>query len=83
MLVRELVMRVVYLCEVHILKCVVSLYSAQYLAMLARDDKHVSQENENLRSQIALKTKELEHAENERVKLELAMKNKEINYLQK
>uniref|UniRef100_A0A0D9WEY7 Uncharacterized protein n=1 Tax=Leersia perrieri TaxID=77586 RepID=A0A0D9WEY7_9ORYZ len=68
-----------YTCEVHILKCVVSLY---YLAMLAKDDKHVSQGNENLRSQIALKTKELEHAENERVMLELAMKNKEINYLQ-
>lgn len=40
-------------------------------------------ENENLRLQLALKTKELEHEENRRFKLELILKTKEIETLQK
>jgi hypothetical protein len=40
-------------------------------------------ENENLRLQLALKTKELQHQENQRLKLELVLKTKVVESLQK
>jgi hypothetical protein len=40
-------------------------------------------ENENLRLQLALKTKGLQHQENQRLKLELVLKTKVVESLQK
>uniref|UniRef100_A0A0E0BX31 Uncharacterized protein n=1 Tax=Oryza meridionalis TaxID=40149 RepID=A0A0E0BX31_9ORYZ len=51
--------------------------------VLAQDAQRISQENENLRLQLALKTKELEHEENQKLKLELELKNKDIESLKK
>ncbi|KAL6848194.1 hypothetical protein ACP4OV_022322 [Aristida adscensionis] len=56
---------------------------AQYLPASVEDVKRVYKENENLRLQLALKTKELEREENKRLKLELALKEKEMESLQK
>lgn len=58
----------------------ISLHSA---LVLAQDAQRISQENENLRLQLALKTKELEHEENQKLKLELELKNKDIESLKK
>ncbi|KAL6627443.1 hypothetical protein ACP70R_031169 [Stipagrostis hirtigluma subsp. patula] len=51
--------------------------------MSVEDAKRIYKENENLKLQLALKTKELEREENQRLKLELALKEKEIESLQK
>ncbi|KAF0918311.1 hypothetical protein E2562_023384 [Oryza meyeriana var. granulata] len=48
-----------------------------------QDARRISQETENLRLQLTLKTKELEQEENQRLKLELDLKNKEIESLRK
>ncbi|XP_015636430.1 centromere-binding protein 1, partial [Oryza sativa Japonica Group] len=51
--------------------------------VLAQDSQRISQENENLRLQLALKTKELEHEENQKLRLQLELKNKDIESLKK
>uniref|UniRef100_A0A0E0FG59 Uncharacterized protein n=1 Tax=Oryza nivara TaxID=4536 RepID=A0A0E0FG59_ORYNI len=48
-----------------------------------QDSQRISQENENLRLQLALKTKELEHEENQKLRLQLELKNKDIESLKK
>ncbi|KAL6627444.1 hypothetical protein ACP70R_031170 [Stipagrostis hirtigluma subsp. patula] len=55
---------------------------AQCLREVAEGAKRVHKENDNLRLQLSLKMKELEHEENRRLS-ELILKTKEIEYLQK
>ncbi|KAK3160338.1 hypothetical protein QOZ80_1BG0058200 [Eleusine coracana subsp. coracana] len=51
--------------------------------VVAMGANRIHMENENLRLQLTLKTKELEHEKNQRLKLELILKTKEIDSLQK
>jgi hypothetical protein len=61
----------------------ISLHSGQYLLIYDTDVNLLAIQNENLRLQIALKTKELQLEESRRVKLELILKTNENESLLK